>query len=339
MHEVVISSQWLQDEDDWDLPITHMERPEGQGGTRIEVKDLKEGIVSLFVGQQESFSSDLHELVATHYSFIIDKGFRISVNGESVRSRSRGFVYTPDVGPSERVIRPFTYRAKTDKGVEIFMVAGFNQAIPSEDETRDDQEVPSRSSEDAGWTVVCNDRAVLFCDRSELTGWGEAGVPRYHTQFIAFSGVVEFKCENPAELPTTTTKRGVDASSPLYLQVKNKMREGMRLFTSYTNQWKARPYDVREQFGSGRIATFAELKEGVMKVPMARTPVPIATGEQFNPPLPVPVRDESRGRRISFTKRAEDVRAVAEYLFDDSQREPSRVGEECFDIILQEARS
>ena len=82
LHEVVISSQWLQDEDDWDLPITHMERPEGQGGTRIEVKDLKEGIVSLFVGQQESFSSDLHELVATHYSFIIDKGFRISVNGE-----------------------------------------------------------------------------------------------------------------------------------------------------------------------------------------------------------------------------------------------------------------
>ena len=56
------------------------------------------------------------------------------------------------------------------------MVVGFNQAIPSEDDALEEQEGTSRSSEDAGWTVVCNDRAVLFCDRSELTGWGESGV-------------------------------------------------------------------------------------------------------------------------------------------------------------------
>ena len=166
--------------------------------------------------------------------------------------------------------------------------------------------------------MVCNDRAVLFCDKSELTGWGETGVPRYHTQFIAVFGVVEFRCEDPAKLPTTTTKRGVDASSLLYLQVKNKMRDGMRRFTSYTNQWKARPDDVREQFGSGRIATFAELKEGVMEVETAHTAVPFATGRQFNPILPTPAREEPLKRRITFTRSIEDVRAVAEYLFRDS---------------------
>lgn len=338
-YEVTISPQWLQDEDDWDLPLKQTEHSGGEDGTRIVVNNLKDGIVTAYGEQREVFASDLHEMVSTHYSFIIDKGFNVTVNGSPVRSRSRGFVYTPDVAPNEPAVRPFTYRAETEQGVEIFMVVGFNRAIPSEDDALEEQEGTSRSSEDAGWTVVCNDRAVLFCDRSELTGWGESGVPRYHTQFIAVSGVVEFRCEDPAKLPTTTTKRGVDASSLLYLQVKNKMRDGMRLFTSYTNRWKARPDDVKEQFASGRIATFAELKEGVMGVPTARSTAPFATGQQFNPTLPSPARDESRRRRISFTKSVEDVRAVAEYLFHYSQQDPSDVGEECFDIVLQEANS
>ena len=335
-YEVTISPRWLRDEDDWDLPFSRTGHSGGEDGTRIKVENLNDGIATTFGERKEAFESDLHEMVSTHYSFIIDKGFSVTINKSPVRSGSRGFVYTPDMASNEPAVRPFTYQAETEDGVEIFMAVGFNQAIPSQDDALGEQEETSRSSEDAGWTVVCNDRAVLFCDRSELTGWGESGVPRYHTQFIAVSGVVEFRCTDPAKLPTTTTKRGVDASSLLYLQVKNKMREGMRLFTGYTNRWKARPDDVKEQFASGRIATFAELKEGVMEVPTARSTVPFGTGRQFNPTLPTPARDEPRGRRISFTKSIEDVRAVAYYLFRDSERPPSDVGEMCFDTVLQE---
>ena len=50
---------------------------------------------------------------------------------------------------------------------------------------------------------------VLYCDQSELTGWGEAKVPRYHTQFIAISGIVEFKCKDPSKLPTTTHQKRI----------------------------------------------------------------------------------------------------------------------------------
>ena len=110
------------------------------------------------------------------------------------------------------------------------------------------------SSEDAGWTVICNDRAGFrYCDRSEVTGWGEAGVPRYHTQFIAVSGIVEFRSNNTAKLPTTTTKRGIDASSSLYLQVKNKMREGMKMFTAYTNHWKDNADESKESNSLRRL--------------------------------------------------------------------------------------
>ena len=97
-YEVTISPQWLKDEDDdWDLPFSQTEHPGGEDGTRIVVRDLKDGIATAFGEQQEAFESDLHEMVSTHYSFIIDKGFNVTVNGSPVRSRSRGFVYTPDV--------------------------------------------------------------------------------------------------------------------------------------------------------------------------------------------------------------------------------------------------
>ena len=338
-YEVGVSREWLRKEDDWDIPFSRKESVMPEDGTRIVVTDLYEGITTTFRERREDFETELANMVSTHYSFIIDKGFQVTVNKTSVVSRSRGFVHKPSTGSNEPAIRPFTYQARTDDGVDVFMAVGFNGEIPSEDDALAEQEEMSRSSEDAGWTVICNDRAVLFCDRSELTGWGETGVPRYHTQFIAVYGVVEFRCEDPARLPTTTTKRGVDASSLLYLQVKNKMREGMALFTGYTNRWKSRPTEVREQFASSEIATFSELKEGVLGVRTSASTVPFGDGQQYRPNLPEARREERQTRRISFTRNTEDVRTVAEYLFDDSERNPSEVGQECFDLALHEANS
>ena len=62
---------------------------------------------------------------------------------------------------------------------------------------------------------------------------------------IAISGIVEFRSNEAGKLPTTTTKRGIDAASPLYLQVKNKMREGLKLFTTYTYWWKGKESEAK----------------------------------------------------------------------------------------------
>ncbi|TWS12641.1 ATPase, partial [Escherichia coli] len=125
------------------------------------------------------------------------------------------------------------YKAKIDD-VDIDLVVGFYKNL----EDDNDDVLEKRSSDDAGWTVICNDRVVLYCDKTHLTGWGFANVPRFHTQFIAISGVVRFTSKNPEKLPITTTKRGVDLSSTLYNDVRNKMIEGMMHFIRFTNQWK-----------------------------------------------------------------------------------------------------
>ena len=218
------------------------------------------------------------------------------------------------------------------------MTVGFTRPIPSEDEVLREQEEKRYSTQDAGWTIVCNDRAVLYCDRTELTGWGEAGVPRYHTQFIAISGIVEFRSEDPKKLPTTTTKRGIDASSQLYLQVKNKMREGMRIFTDYTNKWKGRADESRKQIDAGTPLSFAQIKAETARLPLTATKRSVPPGEQYKPYLPMPKKLESRQRRISFVRSVDDVRSVADYLFEDADTDPSTVGEKCFDMVLNEAR-
>jgi hypothetical protein len=102
------------------------------------------------------------------------------------------------------------------------------------DEELDDEIEGKRKTERAGITVICNDRIVLYNDKTHRTGWGEPPVPSYHTQFICISGVVVFESNDPSKLPTTTTKRGIDLSSDIYADVKIKIREGLKLFTDYT---------------------------------------------------------------------------------------------------------
>ncbi len=336
-YEVDITPEWIDNEEDWDIPVNPRQTFMSQDGTTIVVGDLYEGISTQFSEDSESFKSDLHSLISSHYAFIIEKGFQVTLNDDHVKPRSRALIFaTPDES-SKSAIQPFIYRATTDNNVDIFMAVGFTRPIPSQDEVLQEQSERRYSTEEAGWTVVCNDRAVLFCDRSELTGWGEAGVPRYHTQFIAISGIVEFKCDDPSELPMTTTKRGVDASSVLYLQAKNKMREGMKLFTDYTNRWKGQAEETKSQFEPGKELTFAELKAKAPELQFRSTPRSIPGSRQFRPSLPTPVRREPRRRRISFMKEIDDVSTVADYLFGDSKTNPSEVGEKCFDIILEEA--
>jgi hypothetical protein len=337
-YDVDIKPQWTDDEDNWRIPVTPAKKAEPEDGTTIYVGELYDGIASRFSEDSRAFKADLERLVATHYVFIIDKGFRVKINGDVVKPRPTKLVFDKKAaGAKKDAICPFIFRTKINE-VEVFLAVGFTRPIPSQDEIEQDQEATKYSTLDAGWTIICNDRAVLYCDRSELTGWGEAGVPRYHTQFIAISGIVEFRSDDASRLPTTTTKRGVDASSTLYLQIKNKMREGMQIFTDYTNRWKARPEDSRKQIEAGEPLSFEEIKIESERLIFTSTKSSFPMGKQFKPGLPQPKRISPQMRRITYFKPIAEVESVADYLYDDPGEHPAVVGERCFDIQLKETR-
>jgi hypothetical protein len=337
-YTVEFTPSWMDDEEKWHVPVRPAQIPLKRDGTTVSISSLHPGIRRRFGEEARDFRAGLADMVATHYAFIIDKGFEVRINGGVVRPRPTRLLFDDSAGKTP-AIRPFMFRTKTSDGVDVFLAVGFTRPIPSEDEVQREQDEIRYSSLDAGWTVVCNDRAVLYCDRSELTGWGEAGVPRYHTQFTAISGIVEFRADDASKLPTTTTKRGIDASSALYLQVKNKMREGMRLFTDYTNKWKGRADESKRHIeAAGDPLSLEEVKARSHDLTFSATTRSVSAGKQYKPDLPMPRRLGPRVRRIAFTREDADVRAVAAYVLDDPDAEPSATGGRCFDLILREAR-
>ena len=329
-YEVEILPEWIDDADKWELPVSESSRPDKEDGTTIVIDKLYEGIARRFGEKgKDEFTREFTEKVQTHYAFIIDKGFEVEINGKLVEGKATKFVFNEK-------IKPYIYQTHAD-GVEVFLSVGLTLGISSHVDANDDENEERRSSEDAGWTIICNDRAVLSSDKTELTGWGESGVPKYHTQFIAIAGTVEFKSNDPAKLPTTTTKRGVDASSPLYLQVKNKMREGMKLFTDYTNHWKDDLVESRHQISLGNPHTLDEIKKSLKSLKM--NPVKSGLkGKQLKRNLPRPKSKEPTKKRITYSKEPDEIQKVQRYLFGEKKVTPSKIGEECFDIILEETK-
>ena len=313
-YEVEIKPEWIADEEEWKIPVHPAKKLMKEDGTTILVGDLYPGVAKRFSDDSKAFKSELESMVASHYAFIIDKGFQVRINGEVVDQRPTRLVFSKGAGgvKSPR-IQPFIFKTKTEDGVKVFLAVGFTRPIPSQDEIAAEQKEKKYSSLDAGWTVLCNDRAVLYCDRSELTGWGEAGIPRYHTQFTAISGIVEFKSDDASKLPTNTTKRGIDASSPLYLQIKNKMREGMGIFTDYTNKWKGRAEDPRKQIeAAGPPLSFGEIKVQSERLPFSSHEKFGSQGRPVKPEL-LPYAEEARDPDTSdllrqTCKRGEDRR-------------------------------
>jgi hypothetical protein len=334
-YELEITPEWIADENTWDIPVKEMKKELDTDGTTIVISQLYAGIADSFAPDAKAFKSELERMVATHYAFIIDKGFQVIINGSTVKPRPTKLIFAKKQKGAS--IKPFIFKARLD-GVEVFLTVGFTRPIPSQEEVASEQDEKQHSSLDAGWTILCNDRAVVYCDRSELTGWGEASVPRYHTQFIAVSGIVEFKSTDPSKLPTTTTKRGIDASSSLYLQVKNKMREGMLLFTDYTNKWKGRAHESKKHMEQAAVLSLEEIKTEAKGLLFSTTRRSALPGSQYRPDLPLPKQLESRTRRISYEKDVDEVKQVAEYLLDDINADPSEVGEKCFDLMFRQTQ-
>lgn len=330
---VHIPPKWFEDENDWYLPIEFSKRVLPQPGTTIEITKLEPEVAARF-SKEGGFEQDFRTIVAQHYSMIIEKGFEVRVGNKSINSMPLQFMGIPDIGPNYKEgIAPYIFQAELD-GVHVDLVVGFYKPVPDEDEIEEETE-HRFSADNAGWTIVCNDRVVVYRDRSILTGWGEADVPTYHNQFNSIAGLVQFTSNDPLSLPVTTTKRGIDASSPLYLQVKNKMREGMKIFTSYTNRLKkdrARRDELFENSKGYDIKDIAGLRSELHFKPERN----MKKASYFAPALPIVERADSK--IIRFTKPIKEIQILGKHFFDDRDAKPGQVGEACFDSTLKQVR-
>jgi hypothetical protein len=333
--EVPISSDWL-DNRDWDpLPMLAPETDSqlAQPGTHIQVRSLYPGVSKHFTN--DAFINELCTSISEHFTMFLQSGLSISVNGSLIEPVNVEVLISQEAdGPA-----PYVFQ-KTIDDITVSITVGLNtgKGLATEDDEVPDFE-RDRSAATAGWTVFCNDRAVIVGDKSRLTGWGD-GIPLYHYQFSIISGIIEFRSKNAEKLPITTTKRALDTSSDVWLQSLVKMKEGMRVWINYTNTWKNHPRSDQTKYWES--AKSLPLRVAVEAVSTRERAVKSDGSIEFNPQkrkvLPLPPTKKPSSRKIVFSRPIEDIRAVSKSLFDIFDEKPGIVGDKCFELMFQKSQ-
>ena len=325
--EVKIDENWLRREDVWRLDYRRLNLP-FKKGTRIFASKLRPEISKVFATR--SFEARLHQFIARHYAIILSKGFRVELNGVKIDAAPAAILSTEYSNQGKNgCLMPYMFKFETET-VKASLWVGMYQTPSDSDE--DSETEQRQSSDNSGWTIICNDRAVVSNDTTILTGWGEAGVPRFHPQFIGIRGILSLESNYPLHLPLTTTKRGLDASSELYLNIKEYMREGTKFFTSFTNHWKADRIKAKKLFSDATLLELPELRS-LMSSADFQTVRKLHGAQRFEPNLPHPA--PSQMKRVSFLKHQDQISLIASKFLDDPKAKPAEVGAACFDEILK----
>jgi hypothetical protein len=117
------------------------------------------------------------------------------------------------------------------------------------------------------------------------------------------------------------------------------LREGTKTFTDWTYQFKDYASQKEAVFDSSRTKSL-DMEAIKQRVTATQATKPGAKAESFTykPKLPQPKTDRKE-RTISFRRSEIEVRAVSNYLFgDEDDVTASRVGEECFDLVLKKTK-
>ncbi len=343
-YKVEIPPEWLDDEGDdsdeesnpWQLHLVPQGDRLDKNGTRIRISQLLPEISPHFDEKSSPFLADLEKEISRHYALIIEKGFSVKLNGRTIKPVTLTLLSPTEIGSSNTPsIEPYIFTGDIGD-VHVDLAVGFYRPLATEAELEDEDFVRSKS-ENAGWTVICNDRVVLYNDKTFKTGWGTKGVtPGYHNQFISIRGIVSFHSKNSMALPLNTTKRGLATDSLLYQAIINHMRTGLKYFTSFTNRWKKQEEETTALF---RSLSQANLTQIVSKVPQS-TLSPVRTQEgakHYVPEMPKP-EPQQRQRRVCIGVEQEDVELVAEYYFDNQSHDRVEVVARCFDESLKRAK-
>lgn len=190
-------------------------------GVRIEIKKLSDSLKTYL--KMRNNVETLRDKIGSAYRELLENGVTISINGEKIHYSSE---YLYEARFLESYVN--SYHIGKNKEIAIRIIAGVGDPSPK----------------DAGWNIICNGRAVIQKDRTELTGWEstydseeDIGVdeafqgkilPAFHNDFARFRGYVYIDCDDPNQLPLNTTKDSIDQQHFVYQFIFQEMRNVMR---------------------------------------------------------------------------------------------------------------
>lgn len=189
--------------DDWNFHYQMIDNVSlGYKGTLISVSHLNSEVKDLF--SDSTFLKELSDDIQKLLNFSLLKGIRISLNGRQLNGHKTELLYSDNSKP---------YYTNGNIGdVKYRIIAGLGEIGE-----------PKQS----GWYIYCNNRLVMEADTSNITGWGISPIPKWHINFVMFRGLLFLDSEETLNLPLTTTKKGIDATSEVYKTVLPLMKNAM----------------------------------------------------------------------------------------------------------------
>lgn len=338
---VEFTPDWMVDREWKDLPMYTLPDTELTDlGTRVTVFRLHDEASKAF--GDSTWIESFRTMIARHYAIIIGKGFAVYLGDADTIAAGRApitaaefkLLETDAVDGSGARIEPYTYFGTID-GVEVEIYAGLYRRLLTADELEREEQTRG-VKDDAGWTVACNDRVVIWKDTTRLTGWGDNTVPNYHGQFIAITGIVLMRSDDPKKLPLTTTKRGIDAASNVYAEAKDLMREATKNLTGFTYKWKKHEAQLEGIYKNSRYVALPELRAMAQETALTQVRK-MPTMKRSTPTLPAPV-NESSTARVSFLADKSHITLLSRHFFDDQVVNNAEIGAAAFKDCLDRVR-
>jgi len=317
-------NDWLNRKDSegkdiWDLELNETSTTKLAIGekpyTRIEVKNLRYETKETFT---LDFEKKLKETVKIYYSrFIQNDMISFCINNEE----QKGFEIKVK---SSNDFKPVKLEEEYE-GVKITIICWLNL---KEDEKRVRKE-PGHQ----GWNIFMNERLVIFDDTSEDTGWTgrQSYLPKFHSIFNQFRGVVLLNTSNPSKLPINTSKNGFNKEGKIYYHLLNLMVRVARPFINFLSiKYKAQ----KEKIDIKEDELLATIDKG-SKEEIVETPIDDAKDYQttFIPPTQETETQSTIPQTIiKFSKPKSQVNIVKKILKIYTNK---GVGEKLFDYFWE----
>lgn len=298
----------------WEFPIQLIEKHEKDiHGTKIEVTDLARSVHDTFA--LEEWRTKLAREISVAHALKLKKGLKIYIGKTLLEAPVFDLIESDKIKPVTVTLKleePLPDEPDGEKyEVEVKIVAGVVNG--------------KRELEQGGWTIFCNGRVVMDADHSLVTGWGDQ-LPKYHPDYVYFRGFVFFDSQQPACLPWTTTKTGVNSDSPVFKSVRVEMTKAALPITVYLRKLAEARQSNKDEDDSGN-SSLLEIHEAAPRVAVDK----VRASPSFVWPKEPTQRRAATERRISYTRPAAQVERVRAKLGVKSLKD---VGEETFNYFL-----
>jgi hypothetical protein len=196
--EVTLKVDKWAEEKEWKIPVSFIDGADSErgAGTSITITELHPEIALRI--KEGGVPKNILRDAATTYPYFL---------GDCVTLRINATAVAPEripLGERDGVLKSANEKFEQD-GVKVTLVA---TVAPGQ-----------RTSEQAGWYILCNGRAVVRANKDDLTGWG-ADLASFQPKHRSFVGLASFDSDNPLSLPWTTTKRDINRESSVFIRAR-----------------------------------------------------------------------------------------------------------------------